>query len=188
MKRANQWLARFFCERICYGFRLKLYLIIEMLNPEYQKRKKLLYVPGMISLLGVPLLFVYFSWLRISEIPHYQTMEVNWYNEAIMSKIKWWSKLPYRQYLNLTLTGNIDSDEVRIAFGELYAKEIHANRDTIHGVFFHFSDRSKYSEFVRVFDEWNINCFRCYCASDDGIRIYYVPESIRSTIYKPIPL
>ncbi len=136
-------------------------------------RKFVRYVPGMFSLVTVPVMLVLFTWLRLAQRPHYHTMEVNWYNEAYFSRMKWFHKPPRRQYLHITLTGKEGSDNVRIAFGELYIREVYANRDTLHGVDFHFSEHSKYAAFVRVLDMANINDIRYYMASDDGIKMYY---------------
>ncbi len=163
-----------------------------MLLNETIKRKQLRYVPGMISLLAVPLLFVFFTWKRLAEMPHYHTMEVNWYNKTYFDKYKFLGrgfKIPSRKFLDITLTGNIDSDKVRIAFGELYIHELYANEDSVHGIDFHFGPCSKYGEFVEVLDMLNINCVRIYAPSDNGIKVYYVPlqNDALHTLLPPAP-
>ncbi len=151
------------------------------------KRRYLWYVPGMISQVAMPVFFIIFIWKGLAERPRYHTMEVNCYNEAYLSKfmgIEW--EIPKRQYLVITLTGNLDSDDIRINFGELYIKEIYANNDSVHGVDFHFAANSKYKEFVRLLDIANINNIRCYAPSDDGIKVFYIPERVRKSKASPV--
>ena len=141
-----------------------------------QKRKKLRYVPGMISALTVPLLFTFYGLKNLSEIPHYHATEVNWYDESFHPAYgKMW-KTPARQYLTLNLTGNRDSDALRIQFGELYIREIYEKKDTVNGVKFILSTTSKYCELVAILDIANINNIRFYAPSDHGTLMYYVPH------------
>lgn len=161
---------------------LRLYYM----NPT--KRKKITYVPGMISLLTIPFIFLYFGKKQLAQIRSFYAMEVNWYNEKITT---WYIPPPERQYLDISLTGNADSNAFKILFGELYIKEIHAKKDTIHGVNFHFTSKSKYAEFVRVLDLTNINCVSYFIVSDDNIRMmYYEKERVLQNriIVQPIYL
>ncbi len=140
------------------------------------RRKKLGYVPGMISLLTVPFLFLYYGNKRIAEIPNYRVMELNWPGQAFHSKYLSYVNPPPRQYLDIILTGNKDSDEVRIRFGTLYVRELFSNKDSVHGLIFHFGVHSTYEEFVRLLDMPNIYDIRYFYPTDDGLKFFYRPE------------
>jgi hypothetical protein len=153
-----------------------------------KKHKKLYYVPGLISLCVIPIIFFYFIERRFAEKPRLHMMEVYWYEYDFWksSKSVHWL-VPSRQYLEITLTGNIDSDEVRLQFGELRVREIYANKDTINGVNFHFGDKSKYEEFVRVLDMCN-SCCKYFTVSDSGIKIYDFAERKRKYKEPDVPI
>ncbi len=97
-------------------------------------------------------------------------MEVNWYNFDYHHK-KMGYAIPARRYLEINLTGDSAADEIRIQFGELRVKEIVASEDTVNGVNFHFGDKCKYKQLVRVLDLCNTWC-SWYAPSDSGIKVF----------------
>jgi hypothetical protein len=139
-------------------------------------RKKLRYVPGMISLLTVPFLFLYYGNGRIEEIPDYRIIKLNYPCKSPSSKYcVFYEKPPSRQYLDINLTSNQDSNYLRMQFGVLYMREINLKKDSVHGVVFHYSEKTTYDDFVKLLDLFEINDLPIYYPIDYGMVLYYKP-------------
>ena len=95
---------------------------------------------------------------------------MNWYKEGVHPH---WI-IPKRQFLDVTFTGDTTIDRIKLNFGQVYIRELLANKDTVHGIDFHFSDRSTYATLVGVLDICNMEDARTYAPSDNGIKIYYI--------------
>ena len=157
-----------------------------------RKHTKIYYRPGLISLITVPFLFYYFGSARLRTI-NKNVLVVNWYDkgywDTMMKKYPFIHfVVPKRNTLELNLTGNVNEDEIKLKFGELYIKEIISNRDTIHAINFHLGGKCKYSTLVRILDICNINEVNYFVPSDSGILMYYVspPKATHKNDVQPI--
>ena len=151
------------------------YLIIRIFNEAMHK--KIYYTPGLISLIGIPLLLVYYGSKQLSELKK-TVFEVYWYNKSywdttnkIQSYISY--NVPNRRILELEISGKIDEDEIKLKFGELYIKEIIAKKDTVHAVNFHLGNEWKYSMLVRILDMCTIHEVDFFAPSNNGVLMYY---------------
>ena len=102
-------------------------------------------------------------------------MEVNWYNEK--NKCEKVLINQKRQFLDITFTGDSVEDAIKREFGHIYVRDIMNKQDTVHGIKFHFSDKSRYASFVDVLDICNMEDVKVYFASDDGITVFYPSPS-----------
>jgi hypothetical protein len=123
-----------------------------MLKSKFQK----LYFPGLISLLGLPLMCI---WYLLSNQAFYKQngMEVAWQSDA---SLKEWAKFSHekidirrvRKYKELSLTGNklhdIDARKDLIASITLLEKKA----DTINGIRISLQAHTRYEEIVDILD------------------------------------
>ena len=133
------------------------------------KKTTIFYCPVLWSIFSVLVIF-WLCWPILIK-PHYHSMEVNWVNDSMIER---WGCIPARQFLNIALTGDSCTDRMKLDFGDRYIKEILKSEDKIHGIWFHFSAKSKFVTFVEVLDMCNVDECHMYIASDKGIIVYYV--------------
>ena len=120
---------------------------------------------------GLSVLFIIaFICLGILSKPKLHLIELYWYKEGVNH---YWH-IPKRQYLTVTFTGDTCTDQIKLKFGQIYIRELLNNKDTIHGIDFHFSDHSRFSTFVEVLDICTIEQATTYAASDSGYKVYYI--------------
>jgi hypothetical protein len=152
------------------------------------KRKKIYYVPGMISLVLLPILLIYFS--KNAKIIRYpKTFSIFLYNEKYAKKHPGYSRQyrdhfpPLRDYAIINLTGQKVEDEKRFAYAEKQIRKILAEKDTLNGVQFFFSKDSNFGEFTETLDILNVNRAKYYMITDNLIWFYYLSPD---TTYRPI--
>ncbi len=146
------------------------------------KRRKKYYIPGIVSLLGIPLILCYFINRQVNSRLH--VIPVDWYNKqywrATNNSIGM-SLVPERKYLKLELTRNTDSSEIVLNFGEMLIRKIIAERDTLNAVNFVFHDDCKYETLVSALNICLINNVPCYFLSIDGLVMYYAAPYVVDT-------
>jgi hypothetical protein len=118
-----------------------------------EKRKKIYYVSGIISLTILPILFIYFANREISS----RTVGVIPIVVANTNLPKKFPDLfkdykgafpPNRHYVDIILTGNEKTDRAKLDFAQVKIRETLAANDSINGLHFHFSGSSRYWTFV----------------------------------------
>jgi len=117
-------------------------------------RKTIIYPPGIISLIFLPLFcLVYLK--QNKAFVHYSAMDI-----AVWSP-DWNSRLPkrlqrdfppVRNYLRINLDGNEISDNARLDFAHLEIRKMLASGDTERGIDFHFGNTAKYQAFITALD------------------------------------
>jgi len=123
----------------------------------------------------------FLHWQLINRPPHLQTTEINWYKEGAYP---WMTSLPQKQYLEITFTGNIATDRIKMDFGHLYLKDLMSTGDTVHGLSFHFGEHCPYRLFVEAVDLCKVEDVRTYAASDEGLFIFNISPSEIKAIRK----
>lgn len=133
------------------------------------------YIPGVISLLGIPLILCYFINRQINS--RLYVVPIDWYNkqhwDTTNNNI---GKLlaPERKYLKLMLNHNKDSNNVIFNLGEMLIRKIMRDRDTINAVNFVFQNDCKFETVVSALNICFVNKVPCYFLSHDGLVVYYV--------------
>lgn len=137
-----------------YGF----WCIFSMLTRIVMKKaryKKIYYIPGAISLLILPILFVVCVNIN-RKAPFYHVLEVVIRNEAFEKKYPELFAADYpnngRNYEAINITGVLATDKVKLAYSQIKVREILQQKNLVQGVHFHFGDSSNYWAFVKVLD------------------------------------
>lgn len=117
-------------------------------------RKPIIYSPGMISLILLPLFCIVYL-KQHKAFVHYSAMDIavwspDWNNR--LPKRLQMEFPPVRNYLRINLDGNEIGDKARLDFARLEIRKMRASGDTERGINFHFWNTAKYQAFVTALD------------------------------------
>jgi hypothetical protein len=144
-----------------------------------KKIKRIYYIPGLISLIGLPIFCcIYFSHNykqeRLLEVRFAAKYDKNRSEAYSIFDTTFLSQpLSRREYTDITLNGNKNDDEIKINIFRRRAREIVWNRDTVHGVHIIFGDGSKYESFVMVLNNFLIDSIPTYAPFENHIWVLY---------------
>ena len=144
------------------------------------RRKKIFYIPGIISLTILPFLFIYFANNEIQNkslgvIPLFLA-DTNPPKKfpAVFEKYEG-TFPPKRNYLNIRLTGNESDDRIKLSYAQIRIKEILSANDGANGLHFHFGDSSHYWTFVKAVDILRVAGAKTYMPLDNDLWFYHFP-------------
>lgn len=114
--------------------------------------RKLLYLPGMICLLGLyPVLIHQLERWKVFE--NYHTMMITWYStDPHLRDLYDQQSIPMIKYQMVNLTGDEESDNIKIKCARGFIREMALLADTTKLVRIHFEDTSKYDSFVQILE------------------------------------
>jgi len=145
-----------------------------------EKRKKLYYIPGIISLTVLPILFIYFADIEISS----RTVGIIPIVVADTNLSKKFPDIfkdykgtfpPKRNYVDIILTGDEATDKIKLDFAQVKIGETLAANDSINGLHFHFSDSSRYWTFIKAIDILRTEGAKTYMPLDNDLWFYHFP-------------
>ncbi|SNR65058.1 hypothetical protein [Flavobacterium sp. ov086] len=113
-----------------------------------EKRKKIFYVPGMISLVFIPL-FCFYHFYKVDAFKVYSGIELGLPYEDVFEKYKFSTLREYKvfEFNGSELDGTKDLNQMK-----LYLRMLRTNKDTINGVKIHFGSQTYYETFIRTID------------------------------------
>jgi hypothetical protein len=85
---------------------------------------------------------------------------------------------PERNYLNIRLTGDERTDQIKLDFGQLLVAEIAVAQDTLRGVHYILGDTVKYKSLVRIINDFNLSKNTNYVFDTRQIWCYYIKPRI----------
>lgn len=141
-----------------------------------KKHRRIYYVPGIISLIVLPIICYYYlipfqKEERVLEVlfpekyrPEFKNSQVIRYDTSILSRPEY-----KRKYLVIRLNGNPKEDRVKLDFFRIRIREMKRDNDTINGTHLLFVDSVKYGTFVQ-----SINI----CIEEDLIRYMVFGENL----------
>lgn len=148
------------------------------------KRKKRCYPAGAISLILLPICFIFYG-QKAGLFREYRMIEVfritRDFYEPQQHKAIVFVRPPERHDLAVVLTGRDDSARTQLAFAADFLRQIRDDQDTTRGVHFKFTPQAKYWMFVRALDICNTLKLQHFVTLDNNIRAYFIaPERIDS--------
>lgn len=144
---------------------------------------KIYYVPGIMSLMILPFLFICYAEKELKE----KSLGVIPLHIADVNLPKKYPEMfknfegafpPKRNYIDLMLTGDESADKIKLDFARLEISEILSTNDRTKGLHFHFGDSSQYWTFVKTVDILRANGAKTYMALDNDIWFYhFLPDT-----------
>jgi hypothetical protein len=152
-----------------------------MNRPKFHK----LYFPGLISLVFLPVMCICYL-IRNNIFHKYHAMTVAWESKE---SLKEWMKFShkkinietFRNYQNLSLTGNPNHDMTEQIEMKTLIKQLIHKTDTLNGVCISFGSHTRYDEIIDVLDI----CYQ-YQAGND--RFNFVPYNNKVLMYYMAPI
>jgi hypothetical protein len=158
--------------------------VLNISSNAMKKTKKIYYIPGLISLIGLPVLCcIYFFQnykqdrvLTVTFASKYDQKKTEAYPHVFDTTFL--SQPPSRRkYIDITLNGNKFDDEAKINFFRVRAREIVRNRDTDNGAHLIFGDGSKYGSFVKILNYFRIDSIPNYAPFENHLWVLYTQGS-----------
>ena len=135
------------------------------------KQKKIYYIPGIISLTILPILFYFYN-------DKYQKAS----NQTVIQLFVWDPNLPKkypgiftdeyppkRKYEEIFLTGDNTSDKIKLDFSQIRVREILTQNDSINGVHFYFGENAQYRKFIKALDIFKMEQAKNYMVYENDI-------------------
>jgi hypothetical protein len=146
-----------------------------MRKPRY---KKIYYVPGVISLLVLPVLFV--VCVSIAQKPKgYHTLPLFMLGKQLQQEysmvFEGRSAVNRSVYEDIHLTGNRATDQIKLAYAQVRIREILRQNNFREGVLYRFSDSANYGAFVKAIDILTTEKEPYYLLEDNNIWFHDVP-------------
>ena len=154
---------------------------------ERTNRKKIYYVPGIISLTLLPILFIISAQKEIKS----KTLTVltvrlidtiaykSFFSCSYDSKT---SFLPKRNFVEINLTGENEKDNTKLDFARLRIREITSQNDSVNGIHFKFEDSTQYWAYVKAFDILTSEKAKRYLPINNDIWFFHIPPVTTSKI------
>lgn len=144
-------------------------------------RRKIFYTPGLISLLGLAAILLYYLNTRYV-FDRFNVLMVNWdYFDPLKRpehRKHFLESLNSNTYINIVLDSNVENNVTKLRFSQLTIKEILAKDEVNYGIHFHLADEMPYETFVRVMEIYMIEESAAFYGKDNDIWVFN---------YKPLP-
>ncbi|MFD2248557.1 hypothetical protein [Pontibacter ruber] len=142
------------------------------------KYRKLYYVPGLTSLILVPLMLVYFGKDELRNLDT-RLIEVNAWHPDLEEHFPF----PVRNYKEIILTGNSGQDVPAIKNTQAFIRQMYQETDTVNGIRFIFQDSASYGSFVSLLNFFKQDSIRYFAIYDNSIWVLKKPEPKEDTPY-----
>jgi hypothetical protein len=144
-----------------------------------QKRKKMIYVPGIISLIVLPVLFLVWSrkqfdkkQLTVLSIILADTNQFKKHPEMFDTLNNEFP--PKRNYLDICYTGNNIDDKIKLDFARLQIKDYVTKMDYQNGIRFKFGDSCEYWTFIKTVDALKDEGAKTFMPIDNDIWFFNI--------------
>lgn len=113
-----------------------------------EKRRRIFYVPGMISLIFIPL-FCFYHFYTTDAFKVYGSINLNMPNKGDFEKYKVESLRKFKVY---KFSGNEIDDKKKLNEMRFYLKTLRKDKDTVNGIKLHDISKINYNTFIRTID------------------------------------
>ena len=141
------------------------------------QNRHFLYQPGMISLVIIPYLISFLA-IKFLELPQERVMELHMPdNNSAQPNFRFDQATTESKidFLEITLTGNVFEDKIKLDFAALETRRIISENDSIHGLKITFNDTAKYNSLVRILNIMDTEIARYYVYQDQIFWFYHIP-------------
>lgn len=141
-------------------------------------RQKIYHIPGIITLIILPIVFIYYSSNEIKSRKN-TVLQIVLADTTLLKKYSDFFKSfrgsfpPKRNYRNIDLSGNIEIDKIKLDYSQLQVREILSQKDSVNGVHFNFKDSSHYGSFIKSLSILKIEGAKTYMLVDNDLWFYH---------------
>lgn len=140
-------------------------------------KKKSWYIPGIISLIILPLLFFHFT-KRYYRTLNINAIQIYWPDYDLIERNPDFFKSyrghypPERDYRIIELTGHKETDKTKLNSAQIKIRELLAASDTSKGVHFIFGKESEYWSFIKAVDICRVEMAETYMPYENNLWLY----------------
>jgi len=150
-----------------------------------EKRKKIFYVPGIISLVFIPLLCLA-SWYRSDVFKGESSIDLYFPEDSIIKKDLLSFKRNYKIF-NFNSTERLESKNLENL--QIVLRKLNRENDTINGVQIHLGNKMAYEVYVRILDILAIEQMPAYGQYKNDFFVLMLPKpKVDKSIGKIIPI
>lgn len=150
-----------------------------------ERLQKIYYKPGIISLFLLPFIFIYLANNEIKRktcvVLPLVLADTNYLKTIKALEYYYNSFPPKRNYVDISFTGDNNSDKIKIDFAQIKIREILEEKDYINGIHFKFTDNCTYGTFVNTINILKKDSAKTYMALEKDIWFYQLQPD---TTYK----
>ncbi len=148
-----------------------------------EKRKKIFYVPGMISLILIPV-FCFYHFYKVDAFTVESCVDVS-FPDSIQKKAFLQIK---RNYQVFNLNSSEDLEKEKLNDLQLALRKINQKNDTINGIQIHLGNKMQYEVYIRVLDILAIEQMPLYIQNDNDFFLFMMPKpKFKSDFKKIVP-
>ena len=136
----------------------------------FKKHRKIFYVPGMISLVVLPLLCCWFIFSN-GFLKEYKSFDYGIDEEYSKKIIKEKPKLILRNNSTYVFNSSIEKEQNKLDSFQLAIRKLHQSNDSINGIKVHFGKQMNYEVFIRVLDIQAIEKTDTYYQLDNDLYV-----------------
>ncbi len=152
----------------------------------FKIKMKIYYVPGLLSLLLLPVLFIGFlKWSGKGKV--YYVMPLISVNKEYAKKHPFLfpeGYPPKRKYEDINITGVAALDEIKLTYSQIRVREMLQQNNASQGIHYHFGDSATYGSFIKALNILHIEMAEQYLVDENDIWFLNVPRD--TTPYKGI--
>ncbi|WP_343695366.1 hypothetical protein [Flavobacterium sp.] len=136
-----------------------------------KKRKKLFYVPGMISLVLIPL-FCLYHFYRVEAFKVYHSIDIS-LPDSNQKKALLVIK---RNYHVFVLNNTEDLEKTKLNDLQLALRKMKREHDTINGIKIHLGNEMSYEVYIKVLDFFAIEKMPIFIQNDNDFLVFMMPK------------
>lgn len=150
-------------------------------------RKKIFYLPGLISLLLLPLLGGLYLQNEFQK-RNYRTIEINWWHpswkENYRNQNYYYEIYPNRNYTTISLSQeNLEKEKQLLEFRK-QLKKLVSTKDTFDGLHIKFNKKSSFGDLVAVINILLKEKAKMYVLKDYDVWVFnFIPKEIKNTTF-----
>ncbi|MCP2029462.1 hypothetical protein L1276_004649 [Flavobacterium sp. HSC-32F16] len=149
-----------------------------------EKRKKIFYVPGMISLVLIPLVCFY-HFYKVDAFKDERCIDINIPSDSI--EIKNFLSLK-RDYQVFNFQNSLDLERNNLNKLQFALRNLNRTNDTIKGIQIHLGKKMKYEVYIRILDIFIIEKMLLYTQYKDDFFVVMLPKPKPSNAEKIVPI
>ncbi|OMQ10030.1 hypothetical protein [[Flexibacter] sp. ATCC 35103] len=142
-----------------------------MIN-EREKRKRIFYVPGMISLVFIPL-FCFYHFYKVDAFKDIRTIDVHFPEDSITKEYLLSKKRNY-QFFNFNNSENLENKNLKNL--QITLRKLNRVNDTINGVQIHLGNKMTYDVYIKILDVFMIEGISTYLKYNDDFFVLMLPK------------
>lgn len=146
-----------------------------------EKRKKIFYVPGMISLILIPV-FCFYHFYKVDAFKVESCVDVS-FSDAVQKKSFLQIK---RNYQVFNLNSSEDFEKEKLNDLQLALRKINRKNDTINGIQIHLGDKMQYEVYIRVLDILAIEQMPLFIQNSNDFFVLMMPKPKFKNVFKEI--